>query len=69
MDLEEIKCPMCHNVYDEDERAPMMLVDCGHSVCWACIQMSFRELRLTAAIDGDEDVAAQPKAFVCPEDQ
>lgn len=30
------KCPVCINIYDEDERCPRILTECGHTLCDTC---------------------------------
>ena len=37
MDLEEMKCSLCGELYDETTRCPMLLPACGHSVCLQCL--------------------------------
>ena len=41
MEIEEIKCPLCAYLYDEADRIPILLPDCGHSFCRGCIQDCF----------------------------
>lgn len=45
MDLDEIKCALCSQLYNEHDRMPILLPDCGHSFCFACIQACFEILR------------------------
>ncbi len=45
MDLEEIKCALCSQIYNEHDRMPILLPDCGHSFCYACIQGCFDVLK------------------------
>lgn len=37
MDIEEIKCPLCSQDYNETDRMPRTIPDCGHSFCSTCI--------------------------------
>ena len=37
MDLEEMKCSLCGELYNETIRTPMLLPACGHSVCLQCL--------------------------------
>lgn len=41
MDLEEVKCPLCTEFYDEGDKVPILLPDCGHSFCLQCIYECF----------------------------
>lgn len=45
MDIEEIKCPLCSQIYNESDRMPMLLPDCGHSFCISCITECFELLK------------------------
>ncbi|CAK58033.1 unnamed protein product (macronuclear) [Paramecium tetraurelia] len=36
--MEELICPQCHNIFNEFENTPLMLPDCGHTICQQCIQ-------------------------------
>ena len=45
MDIEEIKCALCGQVYNESDRLPILLPDCGHSFCLSCIQDCFELLK------------------------
>eukprot|EP00347_Sterkiella_histriomuscorum_P020077 403339189 len=44
MEIEEIKCPLCQELYDEHERMPILLPDCGHSYCLQCINQIFAQV-------------------------
>lgn len=46
MDIEEIKCALCSQVYNQHERMPILLPDCGHSFCHSCIQDCFELLKI-----------------------
>jgi hypothetical protein len=41
MDIEEIKCSLCSQIYNGAERMPILLPDCGHSFCFTCITQCF----------------------------
>jgi hypothetical protein len=41
MEIEEIKCPLCQDYYDEHDKAPILLPECGHSFCYKCITEAF----------------------------
>ena len=45
MDIEEIKCALCSKVYNDNDRMPTLLPDCGHSFCYLCIQDCFELLK------------------------
>lgn len=45
MDIEEIKCALCGQIYNEQDRMPILLPDCGHSFCYSCIQGCFLLLK------------------------
>jgi hypothetical protein len=32
-------CTVCYLIYDNNERFPMILVPCGHSICKECTQL------------------------------
>ncbi|CAD8169477.1 unnamed protein product [Paramecium pentaurelia] len=36
--MEELICPQCHNIFNEFDNTPLMLPDCGHTICQQCIQ-------------------------------
>ncbi|CAD8113468.1 unnamed protein product [Paramecium sonneborni] len=36
--MEELICPQCHNIFNEFVNIPLMLPDCGHTICQKCIQ-------------------------------
>ncbi|CAD8117326.1 unnamed protein product [Paramecium sonneborni] len=36
--MEELICPQCHNIFNEFDNIPLMLPDCGHTICQKCIQ-------------------------------
>jgi hypothetical protein len=59
MDIEEIKCPLCENIYDEATHLPRMLPDCGHSFCHLCLTQQFK-IREQQCTD---------TPFLCPEDE
>lgn len=42
MDIEEIKCPLCSEQYNEAEHLPLMLPACGHSFCQQCLRKQFK---------------------------
>ncbi len=42
--IEEIKCPLCSMIYDETDRVPLLLPECGHSFCLQCINECFELL-------------------------
>ena len=39
---DEIKCPLCKQLYNEDIRIPRILLNCGHSICTNCISNSIK---------------------------
>lgn len=56
MDIEEIKCSLCTMVYNENERMPILLPDCGHSFCLSCINDCFELIRTENEAMDDEDL-------------
>lgn len=56
MDIEEIKCPLCCQFYDESSRVPLMIPECGHSFCLTCIEECFQLMK--------EDYEAEMEQFV-----
>lgn len=62
MDIEEIKCPLCNEVYDESDHLPVLLPDCGHSYCISCANFMFTDLQKQNEADGTS------LPFTCPED-
>ena len=34
---DETKCPLCKQLYNEDNRIPHILLNCGHTICSDCI--------------------------------
>jgi len=72
--MEEIKCALCSLVYNESERMPILLPDCGHSFCQACIQDYFELLTQESADNNEETKNESPEdfrrnLFRCPEDE
>lgn len=45
MEIEEIKCPLCAEFYDENEKVPLLLPECGHSFCLKCIINEFEQVK------------------------
>ena len=45
MDIEEIKCSLCSEIYNSTDRMPILLPDCGHSFCFTCINQCFELIR------------------------
>ncbi|CAD8083490.1 unnamed protein product [Paramecium primaurelia] len=52
--MEELICPQCHNIFNEFDNIPLMLPDCGHTICQKCIQ------QMLMSADGQQ--------ICCPED-
>lgn len=46
MEIEEIQCSLCKQLYNEGEKIPILLPDCGHSFCKTCIYDCFELLSL-----------------------
>lgn len=73
MDIEEIKCPLCTEFYNETDKAPILLPDCGHSFCLICINKCFEELkeeqRLQMLNSDDLQYDDSPILFKCPDDE
>ena len=81
MDIEEIKCPLCSLIYDENDHVPILLPDCGHSFCSSCIHECYELMKMGAeennndsleeTTPGDESQGTTKKKFVfrCPEDE
>ena len=47
MDIEEINCTLCSQIYNSTDRMPILLPDCGHSFCMTCINECFELIRQT----------------------
>jgi hypothetical protein len=49
----ELKCSMCNRDFDEFDRIPRLLPECGHSFCEKCIRNVIQERRnvFTCPID------------------
>lgn len=39
-ELDEKNCPLCKIPYDSQEHTPRILLNCGHTICSTCIQLS-----------------------------
>ncbi|KAM3134266.1 hypothetical protein pb186bvf_013551 [Paramecium bursaria] len=52
MQLEELICPECRTMFNDNENIPLMLPDCGHTICQQCI----------------EEMLGHGSEFCCPED-
>ncbi|CAD8082256.1 unnamed protein product [Paramecium primaurelia] len=52
--MEELICPQCRNIFNEFENIPLMLPDCGHTICQKCIK------QMLMSADGQQ--------ICCPED-
>ncbi|CAD8115841.1 unnamed protein product [Paramecium sonneborni] len=52
--MEELICPQCQNIFNELENIPLMLPDCGHTICQKCIE------QMLMSADGQQ--------ICCPED-
>ncbi|CAK60950.1 unnamed protein product (macronuclear) [Paramecium tetraurelia] len=52
--MEELICPQCCNIFNEFENIPLMLPDCGHTICQKCIK------QMLMSADGQQ--------ICCPED-
>ncbi|CAD8069800.1 unnamed protein product [Paramecium sonneborni] len=50
--IEELICPECQMMFNENDNLPLMLPDCGHTICQNCIQQ----------------MLINKKYIVCPED-
>lgn len=46
MEIEEITCLLCSEVYNETNKIPILLPDCGHSFCYSCIKDCFEIVSL-----------------------
>ena len=38
-----LECPICYQEYDLEQRMPMVLVDCGHTICQYCLNYLINE--------------------------
>ena len=54
--LEDLLCPLCSYKYNDQDRIPRMLPDCGHTFCSLCLQ------KLLNTIDPEGSI-------LCPEDK
>jgi hypothetical protein len=50
--MEELICPECQRMFNEMDNLPLMLPDCGHTICQQCI----------------EEMLSKRSQIVCPED-
>ena len=55
LDLGELTCLMCHNMFNTTDRVPRLLAECGHTFCTACI---------AALLKGSTN-----GTFECPDDE
>ena len=55
MEIEELKCLVCNESFNETLRIPRLLISCGHTYCHECLNILH--------IKGDL------KSIVCPEDK
>lgn len=53
--MEELQCPVSHQMYNLDDRMPRLLPDCGHTISTSALK------------EGLEAAEAAGKPFVCPE--
>ena len=56
MDYDELVCTLCSFQFDEEQRLPLMIPQCGHSFCSNCLQ-------------GLLDKSDSDQKFICPEDK
>ena len=40
------KCSICEHDYDLQDRAPRILIHCGHTVCTSCLYLFFKDQRI-----------------------
>ena len=43
IDLEEIKCSICCEIYDTKLKIPVSLPSCGHTFCLSCVQQGLKQ--------------------------
>ena len=43
---DETKCPLCKQFYNEDNRIPRILLNCGHTICSDCILNSINSSKM-----------------------
>lgn len=56
MELDELKCSLCKEFYNEKERIPRLLINCGHTFCHICLK---------SILSNDSG----HNSFKCPEDE
>lgn len=44
--LNDYCCPICKQEYDLDQKTPKILVQCGHTICFQCLQMFFKDFKV-----------------------
>ena len=76
---EHLRCQICKNFFDEEERVPRLMPNCGHSFCHACVSRAIKMKYVTFGDDNKKDPQldpSDPTAFFlspngelqCPED-
>jgi hypothetical protein len=43
MEYEELKCSICKDHYNENEKTPRLLTKCGHTYCEECLNLMIKE--------------------------
>jgi len=43
MESKALECSICYQGYDLDQRVPMVLVNCGHTICQYCLKQLIQE--------------------------
>lgn len=46
-----LECPICYQEYDLEQRIPMILVDCGHTICQYCLKHLIESNDLKCPLD------------------
>jgi hypothetical protein len=55
MEIDEIKCHICNEQFNDSVKIPRLLISCGHSYCQECLKELFSK--------------GENKSIICPEDK
>lgn len=64
-EIDELKCPICKEAFNSENRIPRLLFNCGHTICHSCIN------KMIADLNKEKDKSADTtteNVFKCPED-
>jgi hypothetical protein len=52
-ELSSFQCPICFELMQPPDKAPMLLFPCGHTFCAICIESHTKQLRRTQAVKNE----------------